>query len=326
MDNRDEATIAADERVEGFRCAAARHLSFSRAAEELNLTQSAVSRQISELEDFLGVALFQRATRRVDLTEAGKEYFFTIVHILSELDRATSRVTRSRRSKAITLDILPTVATMWLMPRLEQLTFSHRKVDLRLITSIQPVDFDSGRADIAVRVGRLPGRSYLENSPRIELEMVSKWDEVVADELFPDILVPVYNPALVSAGPPLSLIENITAYPLIHTSSRRYAWPDWLKAHGIAVSLPTQDPLEFGHFFMSLEAARKGHGIAIIPQIILAHYEHREELQALKFPSLPSAGEYYLLTPQSAADDPDVQAVREAIKTEAERVRPLSYF
>ena len=138
--------------------AASRHLSFSLAAQELFITQGAVSRQIRELEEFLGTALFIRATRRVELTDAGKDYFFAIQHIFAELERATNRLNRKRKSKAVTLDILPTLATMWLMPRLEQFSEAHPDVDLRIITSIQPVDFGSDRADIAIRVGRLPGR------------------------------------------------------------------------------------------------------------------------------------------------------------------------
>ncbi len=304
--------------------AAARHLSFSLAAQELHITQGAVSRQIRELEDFLGLSLFHRATRRVELTEAGKDYFFAVEHVFAELERATARLSRKNMSKVLTLDILPTLATMWLMPRLEQLSETNPEVDLRIVTSIQPADFGSDNVDIAIRVGRLPGHSYAKASPRIELDMVANWAGVQADELFPDILIPVCTDSLLKKGPSLDDIRNITAYPLIHTSSRRYAWPDWLKAHGIPEPGPQTNVQEFGHFFMSLEAARKDHGIAIIPQIIMSHYEHRNELRTLDFPSIPSAGTYYLLTHESSADDPDVQAVRKWILAEAEKVRLIA--
>ena len=304
--------------------AAARHLSFSLAAQELHITQGAVSRQIRELEDFLGTPLFYRATRRVGLTEAGKDYFFAVQHIFAELERATERLNRKRKSKVITLDILPTIATMWLMPRLEQFSEAHPGVDLRIITSIQPADFGSGRVDVAIRVGRLPGRSYPKQSPRIELEMVSNWSGVQAEELFPDILIPVCTASLAKSGPSLDDVHNIPSYTLIHTSSRRYAWPDWLNAHGVSAPRPDHAAPEFGHFFMSLEAARKEHGIAIIPQIIIAHYEHRNELRTLDFAPVPSAGEYYLLTHESTEDDPDVQAVRDWILAEARKARVLA--
>jgi LysR family glycine cleavage system transcriptional activator len=304
--------------------AASRHLSFSLAAQELFITQGAVSRQIRELEEFLGTALFIRATRRVELTDAGKDYFFAIQHIFAELERATNRLNRKRKSKAVTLDILPTLATMWLMPRLEQFSEAHPDVDLRIITSIQPVDFGSDRADIAIRVGRLPGRSYPKANPRIELEMVVNWGGLQADALFPDVLMPVCTPNLLAGRPAIRSARSLIEYPLIHTSSRRYAWPDWLKAHGAEASSITTNPIEFGHFFMSLEAARRDLGIAIIPQIILAHYEHRLDLCSFKFNPINSAGEYYLLTHESGVDDPDIQAVRQWIMAEAEKVRPLA--
>jgi LysR family glycine cleavage system transcriptional activator len=304
--------------------AAARHLSFSLAAQELYITQGAVSRQIRELEEFLGTSLFHRATRRVELTEAGKDYFFSVVNVLAELERATARLSRKRKSKVLTLDILPTLGAMWLMPRLEQLSQTNPEVDLRIVTSVQPVDFESGGADIAIRVGRLPGRSYPKSNPRIELEMVANWTGVQADELFSDVLIPVCTESLLEKGPPLKGIRDITAYPLIHTSSRRYAWPDWLKANGITAAQAEPHTLEFGHFFMSLESARKDHGIAIIPQIILAHYERRSELRTLEAPALHSAGEYYLLIHESNFDNPEIQAVRNWILSEAEKIRALS--
>lgn len=304
--------------------AAARHLSFSHAAQELYITQGAVSRQIRELERFLGTPLFLRATRRVELTEAGKDYFYAVAHVLAELERATARLTKKRKSKVLTLDILPTLATMWLMPRLEQLSEKNPEVDLRIVTSIQPVDFDAGAVDIAIRVGRLPGHSYSKTAPRIELEMVTSWEAVQANELFADVLIPVCTDSLLKNGPSVEDVRNITAYPLIHTSSRRYAWPDWLKVHGVPAAAPDANALEFGHFFMSLEAARKGHGIALIPQIIIAHYEHREKLRKLDFPVVRSAGEYYLLTHESNRDEPDVQAILRWILAEAQTVHLLA--
>lgn len=308
--------------LQGFD-AAARHSSFSLAARELHITQSAVSRQIRVLEEFLDQPLFIRATRRVDLTDAGRDYFDAVTQVLAELDRATARLVRKRKSKLVTLDILPSLATMWLMPRLEQLSEFHPDIDLRVATSIQPVDFGTGSADIAIRVGRLPGRSYSRLAPRIELAMAKNWSGVQSEELFPDVLVPVCVDALIKKGPLLNDIRGITAYPRIHTSSRRHAWPDWLKAHGV-VAPPDPHVLEFGHFFMSLEAARKGHGIAIIPQIILAHYEHRGELRRLDFAPVHSAGDYYLLTHESSGEDAEVQAVRQWILSEAQSVRALA--
>jgi LysR family glycine cleavage system transcriptional activator len=97
-----------------------------------------------------------------------------------------------------------------------------------------------------------------------------------------------------------------------------------LKAHGVEAPAINATPIEFGHFFMSLEAARRDVGIAIIPQIIIAHYEHRLDLCSFNFNPINSAGEYYLLSHEAGVDDPDIQAVRRCIMTEAEKVRPLA--
>ncbi len=302
--------------LRGFE-AAARHLSFTRAAAELNLTQGAVSRQVRELEAFLGTPLFRRMTRRIELTADGQEYFLVVRDTFAELERASLRRRRAASMRHLTLSVLPTIASMWLMPRLHLFTQSHRDIEVRIISSIEPADLLAHESDVAIRVGRLPARDYPRRAARIELEMTRDWAGVHADELFPDTLVPVCRPALVEAdGDAARVLLN----PLIHTTTRRHAWPDWLKAHGFPRLDPYANSLEFGHFFMSLEAARKGRGLAIIPDIILSNYEHRAELSR-PLPPLGSAGEYQLLIHESRFEEPHVQAFRRWIVEEARRVR-----
>ena len=299
--------------LRGFE-AAARHLSFTRAAAELNVTQGAVSRQVRDVEAFLGVPLFRRLTRRIELTDDGQEYFLTIRDLFAELERASRRRRKAASVRHLTLSVLPTIASLWLMPRLHLFTQANRDIEVRIISSIEPAELLAHEADVAIRVGRLPGRDYPRNAARIELEMVRDWSGLHADPLFPDVLVPVCLPTLIetTGGDPARVLLN----PLIHTTTRRHAWPDWLKAHGFGRLDPHANALEFGHFFMSLEAARKGRGVAIIPDVILANYEHRQEL-ATPLPPLPSAGEYCLLVHESRRDEPHVQAFRRWITAEA---------
>lgn len=299
--------------------AAARHLSFTLAAAELHLTQGAVSRQVRDLEEFLGTKLFRRMTRRIELTSQGETYFRAVNEIFSELERAGARHRKGASTRHLTLSVLPTIASMWLMPRLHLFTQANRDIEVRIISSIEPANLLAHEADVAIRAGRLPGKEYARHLARIELEMVTSWTEVHADELFPDVLVPVCAPTLLEerAG---SDPARVLLSPLIHTTTRRYAWPDWLRANGLSAVDSHNNSLEFGHFFMSLEAARKGRGVAIIPDIILANHEKRSEF-VTPLPTLPSAGEYYLLIHESRYDEPHVQAFRSWILSESQRAR-----
>ena len=304
--------------LRGFE-ASARHLSFTRAAVELNLTQGAVSRQVRELETHLGVPLFRRMTRQIVLTADGQEYFAVVRDAFAELERAGARRRKSAGMRHLTLSVLPTIASMWLMPRLHLFTQSHRDIEMRVVSSIEPADLLAHEADVAIRVGRLPGRDYPRNAARIELEMTRDWSGLHTDELFPDTLVPVCLPTLIETGADGDA-ARVLLNPFIHTTTRRHAWPDWLKAHGLSRLDPHANALEFGHFFMSLEAARKGRGVAIIPDIILSNYEHREEL-ARPLPPLGSLGDYQLLIHESRLEEPHVQAFRRWIVGEASRAR-----
>ncbi|MFK8251896.1 LysR substrate-binding domain-containing protein [Ancylobacter terrae] len=304
--------------LRGFE-AAARHLSFTLAAGELHLTQGAVSRQVKELETELGQELFVRHTRRIELTPEGEQFFRVVEGVFDELERAAQRLVRRRSDPAITISALPTIATVWLMPRLHLLVARHPEIEARIVSSIEAADLLAHDADIAIRVGRLPGRRYERTQPRIELPMVTRWDGVHADELFADRLVPVCAPALL--GSELREAADLLAYPLIHTTTRRYAWPDWLRANGVRYDTEGDPHLQFGHFFMALDAARQGRGIALIPDILLTQDEAARGLCVPYASEIASAGEYYLLIHESRMDDPRVQAFRSWLLDEAVALR-----
>lgn len=301
--------------------AAARHLSFTKAAEELNLTQGAVSRQVKELELHLGQELFHRFTRRIELTAEGKQFFQSVETMLDELERAAGRFSRRRDRATLTVSVLPTIASVWLMPRLHIFTSQHPEIELRVVSSIEPADLLAHEADVAIRVGRLPGRHYERHQPRIELTMLTRWDGVHADELFPDRLVPVCSPGLI--GEREVTPADLVRWPLIHTSTRRHAWPDWLKAYGIRAAIEIEPTLQFGHFFMSLDAARQGRGIALVPDIVLAHQDGMRGLVMPVAGGLDSAGEYYLLIHETRLDERHVQQFRSWALAEAFRARDV---
>lgn len=301
--------------------AAARHLSFTRAADELRLTQGAVSRQVRDVEVFLGQPLFRRYTRRIELTAEGAELHRVVQDLFDELERATRRFTMpAGRERTLTISALPTIASMWLMPRLHRFTQANAGIEVRIASSIEPANLRAPDLHMAIRVGRLPGRLYNRLQPRIELEMLADWEGVQADLLFPDVLVPVCSPTLTTPG--IATAEAVARLPLIHTSTRRYAWPDWLRAQGVRAPEGGAKPIEFGHFFMSLEAARRGQGVAIIPDVILEHYEGGGELVCPLTARVPSAGEYYLLTHKNQLGDPKAKLFRSWLLSEADAARP----
>lgn len=299
--------------------AAARNLSFTAASVELHLTQGAVSRQVRILEDFLGRKLFDRFTRRVELTPVGHEYYLEIQQALSDIERATQRAMGASDRAIITLSVMPTLAASWLMPKLARFVETHPHVDIRLITSIESVNFQSTEIDVAIRVGRLPGEAYDREQPRIDLEMVTNWKGVYAEYLFPDVLVPVMSKKLLGQGPPVRVPADLLAYPLLHTASRRHAWGDWLSAHG--VTLPASpDSVDFGHFFMGLRAAQNGKGIAIVPSIVLQDIAGADELVCPLPGDVRSAGSYYLLSREAKAKDVSMNILRGWVRSEASRV------
>lgn len=304
--------------------AAARHLSFTSAARELYVTQGAISRQIRLLEEFLGAKLFARFVRRVELTPQGEEYFIAIQRALGDIETATRRLRRTLERSVVRISVLPTLGSLWLMPRLASFSTAYPHLDVRVLSSIDPVDLSSGETDVAIRVGRLPGERAEKKRPRIELEMVKQWKDVLADHLFPDTLVPLISRKLLEQGPPITEAADLLAYRLIHTASRRHAWTDWLAAHNVKITERVAG-MDFGHFFMGLRAAQDCKGIAIVPTVIFEHVQPGHDLVPALPADIDSAGSYYLLSRESHVDDPAIHIVRNWLLSEAAQVprRPM---
>ncbi|WP_181378181.1 LysR substrate-binding domain-containing protein [Teichococcus aestuarii] len=297
--------------------AAARHLSFTGAAAELGLTQGAVSRQVKALEEDLGQPLFRRLTRRIVLTPEGTAFHRTVEEALALLAEGAGRL-RGGPPRRLTLSALPTIASAWLMPRLDGFARRHPGLEVRLLSSIEPVSLAGGEADLAIRVGRLPGQPQHRLAPRIELEMVRDWRGLEAMPFLPDVLVPVCRAEWLPNGPlePAAL----AALPLIHVSTRRHAWPDWLRAQGVRLAPQrVQGGLSFSHFFMALEAARKGQGVALVPDILLPGNLPQEGLAVAGTARIASAGSYVLLRQDSRKGEGPLDALHGWLLAEAWR-------
>jgi LysR family glycine cleavage system transcriptional activator len=296
--------------------AAARHLSFSRAADELFVTQGAISRQVKSLEDALGVPLFRRLTRTVDLTEHGREYLPVVREAFDRVEQATLRLVNRERHRILNVNVLPTFAMRWLIPRLSSFAAAHPDIEVRMITSIRPVNFWREDIDVAIRVGPVPDAPQDAGSgprPRIDIQMTDDWSNVRCYPLMPDVLIPVCSKTLLDGAAPLrgaSDLMDRADLPLLHMATRIHAWPDWFRVGGLDYTIPEQ-AVSYGHFFMVLEAALAGAGIALVPRALVAADIDAGRLVVPLPVEHESAGSYCFLCREHQADTEVVQAFRD---------------
>src|ERR1700756_1945513 len=180
--------------------AAARHLSFTQAASELNVTQTAISHQIRRLEEELGLRLFIRKNRALALTPQARDYLPGVRAAFNDLRLATDRLLRKDDDKVLTVSTLASLAAKWLLPRLTAFQEAHPGIDVRITTSTALVDFRGGGVDAAIRYGR------------------GNWPGVRAEWLMADDFFPVCSPALLTGKKPLHCPEDLAQHTLLHTS------------------------------------------------------------------------------------------------------------
>jgi LysR family glycine cleavage system transcriptional activator len=272
--------------------AAARHESYTRAAQELALTQGAVSRQITSLEEFVGVVLFRRTRHGVALTERGAEYARQIAPRLQGLERDTQDIMSSQGSGgSIHLAAVPTFATRWLIPRLPYLKTLHPDITVHIETRTRPFMFADTPFDAALYAG----------TP----EQVSQWAGTRALRLLAEDVVPVCRPALLGDQPFLSP-ETIALLPLLQQSTRPDAWRQWFDAAGVAAPQALAGP-RFELFSMTATAAAYGLGLALVPRLLIESELVRGELVVAC--DLPLKGEraYYLVTSVRSEERPVVK-------------------
>lgn len=261
--------------------AAVRHGGFSRAGEEIGLTQSAVSRQIAQLEDWLQTPLFDRIGRRVRLNEAGRAYADELLPALESIRRATARASARPSQTALRVATLPSFGMRWLAPRLPQLTARHPDLVIDFAARSQPFDFGHEDFDAAVHFG-----------------VAADWPGVAMDFLFREEAVPVCSPAWLAAHP-LREPADLLHAPLLSQISRRDAWARWLAMAGVDASGLAQGPA-YEHFLMLAQACAAGVGVALIPSFLI-----QPELAAgtLVIPfarPLSTEQAYYLVYPAGA--------------------------
>jgi DNA-binding transcriptional LysR family regulator len=277
--------------------AAARLGSFTLAARDLNLTQSAVSRQIRALEDTVGQALFFREKQTVRVTPVGQAYAEQVRRALAIISAATLGCRINPNGGVLHLAVLPTFGTRWLAPRLARFNEAHPGITLTLTTRLAPFDFDLDSVDLAIHFGQphWPGG-----------EMVP---------LMPETVLPVCSPKLRQRHGFASAHDLIGA-PLIKLASRDDAWPRWFARHGIAAAPGAAMLID--QFATAAQLAIAGAGVALMPTFLIAEeLAHGQLVTAIDTAPTHSDEAYHLVWPVGRRDYPPLVAFRDWICAEA---------
>ena len=278
--------------------AAARHLSFTQAASELNVTQTAISHQIKRLEQELGVRLFVRQNRSLTLTPEASQYLPGVRAAFNDLKLATDRLLRKDQDHVLTVSTLASLAAKWLLPRLSAFQEAHPGIDVRITTSTGLVDFQRDNVDAAIRYGR------------------GQWPGVRADWLMADEVFPVCSPALANGTKPLKCPEDLRDHVLLHTSNANSDdWRLWLTAAGLPANLSKQPGVTFDLIFMTIQAAIDGIGVAMGRTSYVQDDIAKGRLVVPFKIALPADAGFYLVSPQARADSPKLSAFREWLVT-----------
>lgn len=226
--------------------AAARLESFALAADELFVTPSAISHQVKQLEELVGVLLFHRVHRAVVLTDAGRTYAEEVSAAFARIDVATRNVSAAEKSDILAIHCTPSFATQWLMPRLARYSALQPDVDVRLNASVSVVDLMTEEFDVDIRYGM----RQLQPAGTLVLPLP------------PETIVPLCSPSIITAEKPLDTMEDLGRHMLIHSVRCLVSWRDWMRQHR-KIKLDISRGLRFDRSFMSIGAAADGLGVCL---------------------------------------------------------------
>ena len=282
--------------------AAARHESFTKAAQELSLTQGAICRQIASLEEFLSVELFRRSKRGVKLTEAGISYSRRIAIQLDAVERDTLSVMGQQGANVIELAVVPTFGTQWLLPRLKDFQQQHPDVTVNLTNRTRPFLFADTDFDAAIYFGD------------------ADWSGTSSYRLMGENPVPVCSPNLL--GPHKSLSPHTLAeLPLLQQTTRPYAWRQWFNAQQLNIPRDMTGP-RYELFSMLSQAAMHDMGIALIPPFLIQRELKEQQLVIASTEALTSEKAYYLMIPDKKVESASLHAFRDWLLDQSRRYNP----
>ena len=278
--------------------AAARHLSFRAAADELSVTQSAVSHQIAELEQRLGAAMFRREHRRVELTDAGALYQPYVREALQRLEQGTALVTLGSAGRELDVQVYVTVAVRWLIPRLHSFTSTHPQVKVRLNTSHLDWEFAADESDVAIVCTEHPDRPGVH-----------------ATHLFDAQLVAVCSPALARAGLGLRQPTDLVNHSLLQLYTAVDECEAWLAAAGVP-RVTGAGTVRVDSYLLAIEAAIDGQGVAIVPQFLVGADLRSNRLVTPFDVVVPQRRRWYLMCRSEQAEQLPVRQFRDWLRAQ----------
>ncbi|WP_425929501.1 LysR family transcriptional regulator [Pseudomonas sp. NyZ201] len=279
--------------------AAARHESFTKAAQELSLTQGAVCRQIGGLEEFLNVELFRRSRRGVKLTEAGLSYSRRVATQLDAVERDTLSVMGQQGANVIELAVVPTFGTQWLLPRLKDFQQRHPDVTVNLTNRTRPFLFADTNFDAAIYFGD------------------ADWSGTQSHRLMGENPVPVCSPSLLGKHEKLDP-QTIAQLPLLQQTTRPYAWRQWFNSLEMNVARDMTGP-RYELFSMLAQAAMHEMGVALIPPFLIQRELEERRLVIANPHGLSSIKAYHLMIPERKVESASLRFFRDWLVTEAQR-------
>jgi LysR family transcriptional regulator, glycine cleavage system transcriptional activator len=286
---------------------AARHLSFKLAADELCVTQGAVSRHVAKLEEFLGVSLFVRKHRQVELTAEGAAYLRDVQDALIRISYATASLASANDRNTLVIKTPPTAAIWWLVPRLGRFHARHPDIQVQLMTSHLAVDFEEEEIDVALQYGAPTGA------------------RLVADRLFNEVMIPICSRSLLAEiGQPPRPVD-IARQVLLHSIRRPTDWRKWLEAAGIP-DVGTVQEIVLENSALTYQGAIDGIGVALAQLAFVADELSDGRVVAPLDIRVHNQAAYYLVFPPHKERQPRIRAFRDWIADEARVTRQADPF
>lgn len=285
--------------------ASARKGGFAAAAEELYVTASAVSHQIKTLEEYLGVELFSRKKRRVELTPLGEQYLIAITHALDEIEMATQRVVNKPESNVVRISVAPNFLIRWLMPRMSRFRELYPDVELQISASVGLLDFNRTSTDMAVYYGS------------------GDWDDIEVHFLRKVMLVPVCSPQLLNGKFPLKVPEDLRHHTLIYASKRKWEWENWLQLAGVEFIAP-RDSMQLSSSQLTTAAAQENLGVALADPILTSREISSGNLVVPFNIPLDTQRAFYLVYRRNSPLTTGMKAFKEWLMSEMEATEVLS--
>jgi LysR family glycine cleavage system transcriptional activator len=283
--------------------AAGRHGSFTRAAQELLVSQAAVSRQVRELEEWLGHALFERHHRQVVLTPQGRQLLDQLTVSFDAIDRLLDGMRARPAAKILPISVEPSFAACWLVPRLDRFRQKHPDIDVMLNPDPRPAEFRAGKTQLAIRWSAT----------------ATAWPRVQEVHLADNTMSPVIAPSLLAAGPPLHTPADLHRYTLLHEDDRS-AWNRWFHAAGAAAEISQDRGPLLTDTVLAIQAASRGHGVALA-NMLLAEEDFRAGTLVKPFAIDVPYGAYWLVAPDLTRLSQPAQAFANWIQEEFAQAR-----